>query len=70
MINLGFNKVLGSDTSVLFWTDRWHNGCALSSSYSFLYYIVNEPNISITSAFKFGSLQLNFRRQLVGVYLT
>jgi hypothetical protein len=29
LIELGFNKNVGSSTSVLFWTDRWFDGCAL-----------------------------------------
>jgi hypothetical protein len=56
MINLGFNKILGSYISILFWTDRWYNGCAFSNSYPFLYSIVTEPNIYVASAFKFDSL--------------
>jgi hypothetical protein len=68
LINLGFNKKLGSGHTVLFWIDRWHNGCALYCVYLLLFSIVSDVNITVANVFSNGSLHIEFRIQLVGAF--
>jgi hypothetical protein len=69
LINLGFNKCLRSDQYVLFWTNRWDVDCALYNIYSRSYSIVLNPTLIVAQAFETGVLHIDFRRQLVGIYL-
>jgi hypothetical protein len=69
LVDLGFNKVLGSGNTVSFWNDRWFNECALYCFYLLLYSITVHPDITVANAYKIDILNLDFRRQLVGNYL-
>jgi hypothetical protein len=47
LINLGFNKVIGYVTTILFWIDRWNEDCALYCDYSRLFSIATQFNITV-----------------------
>jgi hypothetical protein len=47
---------------VLFWSDRWFQGCALFCYYHLLYSIAIKSNITMAGAYDKGNLYLQFRR--------
>jgi hypothetical protein len=69
LIDLGFNKIVGSGSTISFWHDGWFNECALYCFYPLLYSIVVHPKKSAANAYKSVVLTLEFRRQLVDSYL-
>jgi hypothetical protein len=67
--NLGFNKNIGSGEIILFWLDRWIEECALYSVFLLLYSITLYPQIIVDNIFVQNSINIEFKRQLVGIYL-
>jgi hypothetical protein len=65
LIELGFNKTIGSGNSVLFWKDRWFEGYVLFCTYPLLYLIANKSDITVAETYPNCFLQLAFKRQLV-----
>jgi hypothetical protein len=49
--------------------DRWHNKCAMYSTFSKLYSITINPSIIVATMFSNDELYLDFKRQIVGIYL-
>jgi hypothetical protein len=68
LIELGFDKTIRSDKSVLFWKDRWFESCALFCTYPLVYSIAIKTDITIVEAYTSDFLQIEFKRQLVGCY--
>jgi hypothetical protein len=62
LVDLGFNKIMGSGITVSFWNDKWFNECALYCSYPLLYSIAIHPYISVANAYKTDILTLEFIR--------
>jgi hypothetical protein len=62
LVELGFNKLVGSGTIVSFWTDRWYQECVLFVSYPLLYSIADKPNITVADAYADGHLHLLFKK--------
>jgi hypothetical protein len=54
LIELHFDKTVRSDKSVLFWKDRWFEGCALFCTYSLLYSIAMKTDITVAEAYTSG----------------
>jgi hypothetical protein len=52
-----------------FWIDRWYGECALFSIFSHLYFIAINPKITVAATFSAGKLHIEFKRQMVGIYL-
>lgn len=61
--------VVGNGQTVSFCYDRWFYECDFYSTYVHLYTIVKDPLILVGQAFHTGHLKLQFRRQLLGIYL-
>jgi hypothetical protein len=53
----------------MFWIDRWIGECALYSIFSLLYFISFYPQITVDKVFVQDSINIEFIRQLVGIYL-
>jgi hypothetical protein len=54
---------------MLFWIDRWRKDYAIYCTHPLLYPIANDFTITVENIFTNGTLHLEFRRQLVGVFL-
>jgi hypothetical protein len=69
LVNLDFNKTIGSYKTVMFWPDRWIGECALSSIFPLLYFITLYPQITVNNDFVHNIINIEFKRQLVRIYL-
>ena len=69
VINLGLNKEIGNGQTISFWLDRWCSEHALQHQYPHLVSIVSNRFISVAEAFDSSTLQLSFKKQLIGVCL-
>jgi hypothetical protein len=68
LIELGFDKIVRSGKSVLFWKDRWFEGCALFCTYHLLYSIAIKTDITVAEAYTSIFLLMEFKRQLIDYY--
>jgi hypothetical protein len=66
---IGRNMIVNNGMSTRFWLDRWYTECALSSSYHALFYLCEQPDISVFEVIMSGGQALTFRRQLHGILL-
>jgi hypothetical protein len=65
LIDLGFNKTIGSENSVFFWIDRWYMIVLYIALIIFFILLLLVP----AAAFSYDFLHIDFRRQLVGIFL-
>jgi hypothetical protein len=57
---------VGDGEGTRFWEDSWLGDAPLASQYPSLYAIVNYKNVTVANAIKEDSLNISFRRNLVG----
>jgi hypothetical protein len=57
---------LHNGTQIRFWEDRWFRNFTLKEQYPSLYNICRKKHISVASVFSSTTLNISFRRALVG----
>jgi hypothetical protein len=68
-LNLGKFQ-LNNGCNIRFWEDKWMRNYSLKELYPSLFAITRKKHISVASAFSTISLNISFRRGLVGDNLT
>jgi hypothetical protein len=64
---LGLGRVkLGDGTQIRFWKDRWCGNIAFKYLYPILYVIARKKKATVSDVFRTTSLNVAFRRSLVG----
>lgn len=68
LVELSINKVVGNDNQISFWHDRWNRDHTLACLYPNLYSISLDINCTVAEVLSGKSVNLHFRRQIIGVY--
>lgn len=69
LVEIGINKKVTNGVTILFWLDRWKEESASHCVFPNLFRIVANSNSIVAEVFSSGTIQIQFIRQLTGIYL-